>query len=69
VCCISVTDNGPGIAPNLIDDIFYPMISGRAEGTGLGLSISQQLINQHHGLIECTSEPGETRFHIYIPLG
>jgi two-component system nitrogen regulation sensor histidine kinase GlnL len=48
--------------------IFYPMITGRAEGTGLGLSIAQSLINQHNGLIECESEPGNTVFSIYLPL-
>ncbi|MEO0442561.1 MAG: nitrogen regulation protein NR(II) [Pseudomonadota bacterium] len=69
VCCIGITDNGPGIPAEIIEDIFYPMISGRADGTGLGLSISQQLINQHKGLIECSSKPGCTRFSIYIPLG
>jgi len=69
VCCATITDNGPGIPPNIIKDIFYPMISGRAEGTGLGLAISQQLINQHNGLIECTSQPGNTEFAIYIPIG
>jgi len=68
VACITIADNGPGIPTDIIEDIFYPMISGRAEGTGLGLSISQQLINQHKGLIECESEPGDTRFSIYIPL-
>jgi two-component system nitrogen regulation sensor histidine kinase GlnL len=68
VACIIIADNGPGIPSDIIEDIFYPMISGRAEGTGLGLSISQQLINQHRGLIECVSEPGDTRFSIYIPL-
>jgi two-component system nitrogen regulation sensor histidine kinase GlnL len=69
VCGICINDNGPGIPPNIQEEIFYPMISGRAEGTGLGLSISQQLINQHNGLIEFTSQPGNTRFRIYIPLG
>jgi len=44
------------------------MITGRAEGTGLGLSIAQSLINQHNGLIECTSEPGNTTFSIFIPM-
>jgi two-component system nitrogen regulation sensor histidine kinase GlnL len=68
VASISVEDNGPGIPQKIIDDIFYPMISGRAEGTGLGLSISQQLITQHRGLIECSSEPEQTIFSIYIPL-
>ncbi|MDN3637403.1 nitrogen regulation protein NR(II) [Simiduia curdlanivorans] len=68
ICRIDVIDNGPGIAPEIIEDIFYPMISGRAEGTGLGLAIALQLINQHHGLIECESRPGQTQFTIYIPM-
>ncbi|MBX2809648.1 MAG: PAS domain-containing protein [Cellvibrionaceae bacterium] len=68
VCCIAIIDNGPGIADELIEDIFYPMISGRAEGTGLGLAISQQLIQQHRGLIECHSKPGNTEFSLYLPL-
>jgi len=65
---IEITDNGPGIKPELMDQIFYPMITGRADGTGLGLSIAQSLINQHNGLIECESEPGRTIFSIYLPL-
>ena len=65
---IEVSDTGPGIKPELMDQIFYPMITGRAEGTGLGLSIAQSLINQHNGLIECESEPGQTVFSIYLPL-
>jgi two-component system nitrogen regulation sensor histidine kinase GlnL len=68
VVCITIADNGPGIPKDIAEDIFYPMISGRAQGTGLGLSISQQLINQHKGLIECESELGDTQFSIYIPL-
>jgi two-component system nitrogen regulation sensor histidine kinase GlnL len=65
---IEIIDNGPGIEPRLMGQIFYPMITGRAEGTGLGLSIAQSLINQHNGLIECESEPGHTVFSIYLPL-
>lgn len=65
---IDVIDNGPGIDPGLLSEIFYPMVTGRAEGTGLGLSIAQALISQHGGLIECHSEPGETVFSIYLPL-
>ena len=49
--------------------IFYPMVTGRADGTGLGLSIAQALINQHDGLIECSSESGHTVFSIFLPLG
>lgn len=63
-----ITDNGPGIKQALMDNIFYPLISGRAEGSGLGLSIAQAIINQHRGLIECESQPGATTFMVTIPL-
>jgi two-component system nitrogen regulation sensor histidine kinase GlnL len=53
VCKIDVIDNGPGIPDDILESIFLPMVTGRAEGTGLGLSISQSLINQHGGLIQC----------------
>jgi two-component system, NtrC family, nitrogen regulation sensor histidine kinase GlnL len=65
---IDITDNGCGIKEEMIEQIFYPMITGRADGTGLGLSIAQSLINQHNGLIECRSEPNNTVFSIYLPL-
>ncbi|GAA4948868.1 nitrogen regulation protein NR(II) [Halioxenophilus aromaticivorans] len=68
VCRIDIEDNGPGIPADIIEDIFFPMISGRAEGTGLGLAISQQLIIQHHGQILCESAPGTTKFTIYLPM-
>lgn len=64
---VIVQDNGPGIAPALQDTLFYPMVSGRAGGTGLGLSIAQNLVHQHAGKIEVTSEPGHTEFCVYLP--
>ncbi|MDD5034515.1 MAG: nitrogen regulation protein NR(II) [Methylococcaceae bacterium] len=66
---IDVIDDGPGIKPELLNQIFYPMVTGRAEGTGLGLSIAQSLISQHGGLVECASKPGNTVFSIFLPLG
>lgn len=68
VCRVDVVDNGPGIPADLLQNVFYPMISGRASGTGLGLSITQSIIGQHHGLVECESEPGRTNFIIFLPL-
>lgn len=65
---IDIVDNGPGIDAELLDAVFYPMVSGRPEGTGLGLSIAQSIAHQHQGLIECESTPGNTRFSFYIPL-
>jgi len=69
VCHVTISDNGPGIPPAIVDTLFLPMVSGRANGTGLGLSIAQSMLNHHHGLIECSSESGCTAFHLYIPLG
>lgn len=68
VCSVEIVDNGPGIPEDILSKIFYPMVSGRAEGTGLGLSIAQSIINQHQGLIECDTRPGETKFQLFIPL-
>jgi len=65
---IDIEDNGGGIAPAMLEKIFYPMVTTRAEGTGLGLPIAQYLINSHGGLIECQSRPGITIFSIFLPL-
>ena len=67
-CRIDIVDNGPGIPEKIQDDIFYPMITGRNAGTGLGLPISQSIINNHKGLIEYQSVPGETEFSIFLPI-
>ena len=68
VCRIDIIDNGPGILSDIAQKIFFPMISGRSDGSGLGLTIAQTAINAHQGTIECISEPGNTRFSIYIPI-
>jgi len=68
VAKIEIIDNGPGIEQELFENIFYPLISGRANGTGLGLSLSQNILKNHNGLIECDSHEGETCFTISLPL-
>lgn len=68
ICRLDIEDNGPGIDPDIAERIFYPMISGREQGSGLGLHIAQSIVNRHNGLIECASQPGETRFSIFLPL-
>lgn len=65
---VQIVDDGPGISPEMQEKIFYPMVTGRPQGTGLGLSIAQSLVNEHGGLIECRSRPGETVFTILLPL-
>lgn len=65
---IQVRDDGPGIADEMLERMFLPMVTGRSEGTGLGLPIAQSLIGHHGGLIECVSRSGETVFSVYLPL-
>lgn len=68
VARIDIADDGPGIENDMLEQIFYPMVTSRPEGSGLGLSIAQSLVNAHGGLIECHSKPGDTMFSIFLPL-
>jgi len=68
VCRIDITDNGPGVPPELSETLFAPMVTGRPEGTGLGLSIAQAIVHRHGGLLTCDSRPGETCFSLYLPM-
>ncbi|MFW6092932.1 MAG: nitrogen regulation protein NR(II) [Pseudomonadota bacterium] len=65
---IDIVDNGPGIPEEMLDRIYFPMISGRSDGTGLGLAITQSIVGRHGGLIECDSRPGRTCFSVYLPV-
>jgi two-component system nitrogen regulation sensor histidine kinase GlnL len=65
---LHISDNGPGIAPEIRDRIFYPLVSGREGGSGLGLTLAQTFVQQHLGVIECESRPGLTDFRILLPL-
>ena len=68
---VELEDDGPGVRPDLVDDIFDPFVTSKppGEGTGLGLSISHQIITEKHGgQISLASEPGRTTFVIRLPL-
>lgn len=65
---IEIIDNGPGIPEEVREKLFFPMVTHGTGGMGMGLAIAQSLINQHRGLIECQSKPGETVFSILLPL-
>ncbi len=65
---IEITDDGPGIPPEIADDIFDPFISGRENGTGLGLALVSKIISDHGGWISVQSAPGRTAFRISLPL-
>ena len=64
---LHVIDNGPGIPEEMIERIFFPLVSGREGGSGLGLTLAQTFVQQHQGFIACDSRPGRTDFHIQIP--
>jgi len=65
---LDIIDNGPGINIELLDKIFYPLVSGKESGSGLGLSLAQNFITQHNGMIDCASAPGNTKFSIILPI-
>jgi PAS domain S-box-containing protein len=69
---LRVSDNGPGIAPELQDRIFDPFFStkGPGRGTGLGLSISLDIARDHGGSLRVESAPGcGATFELRLPLG
>jgi signal transduction histidine kinase len=57
---LSVEDNGPGVPPEMVDHLFEPFVTGRADGTGLGLAIARELAEAHDGkLILHPRTPGQ----------
>lgn len=69
--CVSIEDNGKGIAPEHLKRIFEPFFTTKnvGEGTGLGLSISYRIVRDHGGDIRVASKPGVgTRFEVALPV-
>ncbi len=66
--CIEIEDNGPGIPESIRENLFYPLVTSRAEGTGLGLYLVQNLVHRNKGIISCTSHNNATIFTVIFPL-
>lgn len=64
---IRIIDDGPGLPPEIADQVFDPFVSGRENGTGLGLALVSKIISEHGGLVSVTSKPGRTEFRISLP--
>lgn len=66
---IVVRDEGCGIPPDSLEEIFNPFFTTRADGVGLGLAMVSNFVDSHNGHIQVTSEPNqETTFRILLPL-
>src|SRR5215467_1735017 len=67
---VEIADNGPGIPPEVQSRIFEPFFTtkGVGEGTGLGLDVVHRIVQKARGLVTVKSVPGDTRFHVRIPI-
>jgi signal transduction histidine kinase len=67
---VEIGDNGPGISPEVKPHIFEPFFTtkGVGQGTGLGLDTVQRIVKKHQGTIQVDSQPGDTRFQVWLPL-
>lgn len=69
--CVTVTDNGPGVAPEIAPRLFRPFASTKGmKGTGLGLYISRQLVREAEGELDLVRRDGTgARFLVWLPTG
>ena len=66
---VEVTDDGPGVPPELADKIFSAFFTTKAQGSGLGLAIVRKIVDAHDGRIDLTSRPGTgTKFRVTLPV-
>ncbi|MFO7769070.1 MAG: ATP-binding protein [bacterium] len=65
---VEVSDNGPGIPPEVMEHIFDPFYTTKEEGSGLGLSITHTIVQEHESRLEADTKPGQgSTFRILIP--
>jgi len=69
MAAVDVADNGRGIAPETLPNIFRPFYTTKGDGTGLGLSLARRIVEDHQGRIDVTSALGQgTTFTVLLPL-
>ena len=62
-----VRDNGQGVPSDMLQHLFDPFVTTKANGTGLGLALVAKIIGDHGGVIECDSQPRRTVFRVLMP--
>lgn len=66
---LTVTDDGPGIAPEIRDQLFEPFVTTKPSGTGLGLAIAQAIVDAHGGKLSIGPAPGGgTQVSLWLPM-
>ena len=66
---VHINDTGTGIPDEILERVFEPLYSTRAEGTGLGLTVAQRIAKAHEGRIEIESEVGKgTTVRVHLVL-
>src|SRR6202171_4902982 len=66
--CVTVEDSGPGVPPELREQIFNPFFTSKKDGVGLGLSIVAKIVDDHRGTIRLDSDPTQgARFRVFFP--
>ncbi|MEM7757183.1 MAG: ATP-binding protein [Cyanobacteria bacterium P01_A01_bin.40] len=68
---VEISDSGSGIPPDIQERMFEPFFTTKSsgQGSGLGLHISRKIVDKHQGKIAVVSEPGHTRFSVWLPDG
>ena len=65
---VSVTDDGPGVPPELKDRLFEPFVTGKTGGTGLGLPVVHRAVEAHRGVVLVDALARGTRFTMLLPI-
>jgi signal transduction histidine kinase len=66
---VSFCDTGPGIPPDLCQQIFNPFFTTKKSGVGLGLAIVSKIVDEHRGQLRVDGRPGRGAcFHVFLPI-
>jgi signal transduction histidine kinase len=64
---VEVTDDGPGVPPEIAARVFDPLVTSRPGGTGLGLALARRIVRAHGGKIELVAGTGGATFRVELP--